>query len=103
MTDSASLPAADATLMFQEAQQTADVITAQYQLRHEALVVHGGGVVVVGILSQRRDQQARGSSDHAATYAKYLFETQLGFVTASASPSVGSVYEARQKLKDALY
>ena len=24
---------------------------------------------------------ARGSSDHAATYAKYLFETQLGTVT----------------------
>ena len=39
---------------------------------------------------------ARGSSDHAATYAKYLFETRLGVVTASASPSVGSVYEARQ-------
>ena len=45
----------------------------------------------------------RGSSDHAATYAKYLFETQLGFVTASASPSVGSVYEAKQQLANALY
>ena len=28
---------------------------------------------------------ARGSSDHAATYGKYLFETTLGLVTASAS------------------
>jgi glucosamine--fructose-6-phosphate aminotransferase (isomerizing) len=38
---------------------------------------------------------ARGSSDHAATYGKYLFETTLGLVTASASPSVGSVYAVR--------
>ena len=46
---------------------------------------------------------ARGSSDHAATYAKYLLETRLGLVTASASPSVGSVYEAPLKLRGALY
>lgn len=37
---------------------------------------------------------ARGSSDHAATFAKYLFETRLGWVTASAAPSVRSVYRA---------
>lgn len=37
---------------------------------------------------------ARGSSDHAATFARYLIETRLGTVTASAAPSVSSVYEA---------
>lgn len=37
---------------------------------------------------------ARGSSDHAATYGKYLFETLLGVPTASAAPSVSSVYAA---------
>ncbi|MDE1962115.1 MAG: iron dicitrate transport regulator FecR, partial [Xanthomonadaceae bacterium] len=37
---------------------------------------------------------ARGSSDHAATFAKYVFETQVGLFTASASPSVSSVYAA---------
>lgn len=46
---------------------------------------------------------ARGSSDHAATFAKYVFETQLGLVTASASPSVSSVYASRLKLDGALY
>src|SRR4029453_5022253 len=46
---------------------------------------------------------ARGSSDHAATYGKYLFETELGLVTASASPSVGSVYAARPRLEHALF
>jgi glutamine---fructose-6-phosphate transaminase (isomerizing) len=35
---------------------------------------------------------ARGSSDHAATYAKYLFETRLGVATVSQAPSVFSVY-----------
>ncbi len=46
---------------------------------------------------------ARGSSDHAATYGKYLFETQLGLVTASASPSVGSVYAVQPRLDGALF
>ncbi|MBB4085519.1 SIS domain-containing protein [Sphingomonas carotinifaciens] len=37
---------------------------------------------------------ARGSSDHAATYGKYLIETLVGVPVASAAPSVASVYEA---------
>jgi glucosamine--fructose-6-phosphate aminotransferase (isomerizing) len=36
----------------------------------------------------------RGSSDHAATFARYLIETRLGVITASQPPSVSSVYEA---------
>ncbi len=36
---------------------------------------------------------ARGSSDHAATYVKFLFETQLGLPTVSQSPSVVSIYD----------
>lgn len=35
---------------------------------------------------------ARGSSDHSATYAKYLIETRLGWLVSSASPSVSSLY-----------
>jgi glucosamine--fructose-6-phosphate aminotransferase (isomerizing) len=41
---------------------------------------------------------ARGSSDHAATFGRYLLETRLGCLTSSASPSVASVYHARQDL-----
>ncbi|SNR95461.1 MULTISPECIES: SIS domain-containing protein [unclassified Azospirillum] len=37
---------------------------------------------------------ARGSSDHAATYGKYLIETLLGVPVASAAPSVVSVFSA---------
>jgi len=46
---------------------------------------------------------ARGSSDHAATYAKYLMETRLGVLTSSAAPSVTSVYRSRQDLSDCLF
>lgn len=95
------LPDPDQTLMHAEAAQTAEVVATQFA-RNEALVAALAEEL-------RRDPPpfvatcARGSSDHAATYAKYLFETQLGIVTASASPSVGSVYEAKQKLQGALY
>ncbi|MBC7793651.1 MAG: SIS domain-containing protein [Clostridia bacterium] len=35
---------------------------------------------------------ARGSSDHAATFAKYMFETRLRVPTVSQAPSIVSVY-----------
>ncbi|MFI4886275.1 MAG: SIS domain-containing protein [Steroidobacterales bacterium] len=41
---------------------------------------------------------ARGSSDHAATFAKYLIETRLGVLTSSAAPSVSSIYDVRPDL-----
>ncbi|RVT42476.1 SIS domain-containing protein [Sphingobium algorifonticola] len=37
---------------------------------------------------------ARGSSDHAASYAKFLFETCLGIPTVSQAPSISSIYKA---------
>ena len=45
---------------------------------------------------------ARGSSDHAATFAKYLIETRAGVLTTSMAPSVLSLYHAETTLKDAL-
>ncbi|WP_052161387.1 SIS domain-containing protein [Hoeflea sp. BAL378] len=42
---------------------------------------------------------ARGSSDHAATYFKYLVEICLGVPVASIGPSVSSVYRTRWKLE----
>lgn len=45
---------------------------------------------------------ARGSSDHAATFAKYLFELHLGRVTASAAPSVMAIYEQTVAMTNAL-
>lgn len=45
---------------------------------------------------------ARGSSDNAASYLKYLVEILLGIPCASMGASVVSVYETRLKVKDAL-
>jgi len=45
---------------------------------------------------------ARGSSDHAAMYAKYLFEVLLGLPVGLASPSVTTLYEADVDLRDVL-
>jgi len=46
---------------------------------------------------------ARGSSDSAATYAKYLIELSLGTVVASVGPSISSVYRAKLGMRDALF
>lgn len=96
-----ALPSETQTLMFQEAAQSASVIADQFAHNH---------AVVRALAEELRANPppfvvtcARGSSDHAATYGKYLFETQLGLVTASASPSVGSVYQAPLQLRGALY
>src|SRR5437762_3978860 len=35
---------------------------------------------------------ARGSSNSAATFAKYVIETRVGVLTTSAAPSVASLY-----------
>lgn len=96
-----TLPAPEQTLMYQEAAEAADVVTRQFAQNH---------AVVAQLAAELRATPpafvvtcARGSSDHAATYGKYLLETQLGVVVASASPSVGSVYAAPLRLQGALF
>ena len=42
---------------------------------------------------------ARGTSDHGATYLKYLVETRIGIPVASMGPSVASVYAAPLSLE----
>jgi glucosamine--fructose-6-phosphate aminotransferase (isomerizing) len=46
---------------------------------------------------------ARGTSDHAALYAKYLVETRLGLPAGLASPSSTTLYGGRPALTDVLY
>lgn len=89
------------TLMYREAHESADVVARQFAANER---------VVTELAAALRAQPprfivtcARGSSDHAAAYAKYVFETQLGVITASASPSVTSVYAAPQQWEGALF
>lgn len=46
---------------------------------------------------------ARGTSDHAATYAKYLVEVRLGLPAGLVSPSTMTLYGARPDLRDVLF
>ena len=89
------------TRMFTEAAQAADAI---------GRMLDDNAAVVDRLAARLRAEAprfvvtcARGSSDHAATFAKYVIETQLGLVTASASPSVTSLYAATPRLQGALY
>lgn len=80
----------EATLMFREAASGPAV----------AARLADWGRADAGALAERLRQLdprlvvtcARGSSDHAATFAKYLIETMLGLPVASHAPSVTSVY-----------
>ncbi len=86
---------ADQTLMFAEAGESAAAVArmiaanrATLQSLAQELRATPPAVVVTC---------ARGSSDHAATYGKYLIETAVGVPVASAAPSVASVYESAVK------
>ncbi|NUQ17618.1 MAG: SIS domain-containing protein [Sphingomonas sp.] len=78
--------------MFREAAEAADAVARQEQfeadLRRLGAMLRARSPAVVITC-------ARGSSDHAATFAKYAIETRLGIPVASAAPSVASVYASR--------
>jgi glutamine---fructose-6-phosphate transaminase (isomerizing) len=80
------------TRMFREAAEGAAAVRRFLELNHFAL-------------AELRDHLranpprsvttcARGSSDHAATYGKYLIETMVGVPTSSAALSVSSIFAA---------
>ena len=78
------------TRMFAEAAEAAVVVARQLdanagavdELARQLRATPPRGVVTY----------ARGSSDHAATFAKYAIETRVGVLTCSAAPSIASVY-----------
>jgi glucosamine--fructose-6-phosphate aminotransferase (isomerizing) len=91
----------ESTFLFREAAEAAETVARQLE-RNDARVRE--------LAHALRDSPppfvvtcARGSSDHAATFAKYVIETQTGCATASASPSVESIYAVPLRLRGALY
>jgi glucosamine--fructose-6-phosphate aminotransferase (isomerizing) len=87
--------------MFQEAASASDAVRAQLQYDSDAIAAIGREVR--RLAPRTVITCARGSSDHAATYAKYLIETRAGVLTASAAPSVSSVYGVTQDLRGCLF
>jgi glucosamine--fructose-6-phosphate aminotransferase (isomerizing) len=87
--------------MFREAAEAPRVVGAQLE-RNAALLAELGArlraapprVVVTC---------ARGSSDHAATFARYLIEAHTPALTSSAAPSLSSLYESQADMRDVLF
>ena len=86
--------------MFREAAAASDCIARQAEAESSALA--GLGRALAGSPPRLVVTVARGSSDHAATYAKYLIETMTGTPVASFAPSIGSVYRAPTLLAGSL-
>lgn len=88
------------TIMYREAAEAPDCVENQLQRNAATLAA----------LADRLRAQppaafvtiGRGSSDHAATYARYLVETRLGILSSSLSPSIFSVFKAPLSLQNML-
>jgi glucosamine--fructose-6-phosphate aminotransferase (isomerizing) len=87
--------------MFIEAAAASDAVRAQ--LEKDPAAIAAIGAEVRRLNPRTVITCARGSSDHAATYAKYLIETRAGVLTASAAPSVSSIYGVAQDLRGCLF
>ena len=87
--------------MFREAAQAAAGVRAQ--LERNRVGMRDLGAKLRASRPRAVVTCARGSSDHAATFAKYVIETRVGLITASAAPSIASIYGARQDMRDCLF
>jgi glutamine---fructose-6-phosphate transaminase (isomerizing) len=94
-------PNPENTHMFREAAEVAEVVRTQYADNHTSALKLGR--VLRELKPRAVITCARGSSDHAATFAKYLIETRLGIITSSAAPSVSSVYGVKQEMRDCVF
>lgn len=91
----------ETTLMRRETGEAGSVV-ASLLSKEKATITEIGK-----LFSQRRPSvvttAARGSSDHAATFFKYLFEISTGLPVASIGPSIASVYETPLQLDNAIH
>ena len=90
----------ESTRMFAEAADAPRVVAAQ--LKSNAAQLAGLGHHFRTNPPNAVMTCARGSSDHAATYAKYLIEQRIGMLVSSASPSLSSVYRTALDRRDVL-
>lgn len=88
------------TNMYREAAEAPERVAEQLERNADVLASLAGRL--------RADPPAafvtigRGSSDHAATYARYLVETRLGVLASSLSPSIFSVFGSPLSLRNML-
>ena len=91
---------AETTRMFAEAGEAGAAVARQVEANRD---------LVQGLAERLRAERprgvvtfARGSSDHAATFAKYVIETRVGLLTSSGAPSIASVYRDPPDFRETL-
>ncbi|BBO29418.1 glutamine--fructose-6-phosphate aminotransferase [Alteromonas sp. I4] len=88
------------SIMAKEARQAASAIAGQ--LTHNQAICER----LANTLKQRKPGMimmiARGSSDHAGVFGKYLFEVELGLPVCAAAPSVSGIFNKQLNLANAL-
>jgi glucosamine--fructose-6-phosphate aminotransferase (isomerizing) len=87
--------------MYSEAAEAPSVVGVQ--LKKNAAAMRALGAELRKLAPRAVVTSGRGSSDHAATFAKYLIETRAGVLTSSSAPSLSSVYNAKQDLRGVLF
>ncbi len=89
------------SLMLQEAGEAPEVVATLLEKEKPAFAE------IARLFSSARPAvvttAARGSSDHAATFFKYLFEITCGVPVASIGPSIASVYNAPLHLNGGIH
>jgi glutamine---fructose-6-phosphate transaminase (isomerizing) len=87
--------------MHREAAQAPDVV--REQLATNAVRIARIGALLRDMKPHAVVTCARGSSDHAATFAKYVIESRARVLTSSAAPSLSSLYEAQPDLRGVVF
>lgn len=92
--------APETTLMYREAREGGDAVA-------RFLDTNSGTIARIAAYLKANPPKtvttcARGSSDHAATYGKYLIETLIGVPTSTAALSVASIFAAPVIAADSL-
>src|SRR6185503_12289686 len=89
------------TRMFREAAEVPRVVGTQLE-RNAALLAELGARLRAAP-PRAVVTCARGSSDHAATFARYLIEAHTTSLTSSAAPSLSSLFDANTDMRGVLF
>lgn len=84
------------TLMYREAAEAPEVVRRQRE--RNAAAMRDLGERLRTLAPRALVTLARGSSDHAATFARYLIERRMRVLTSSLSPSIASIYDSTPDL-----
>jgi glucosamine--fructose-6-phosphate aminotransferase (isomerizing) len=84
------------TWMFREAAEAPAVV--QRQRERNAPAMRELGARLRAMAPRAVVTLARGSSDHAATFARYAIEQRMRVLTSSLSPSIASIYDSTPDL-----